>query len=552
MKYRFQWNFPLFFSPHDSDKLYSASNHLHVSTDEGQSWKTISPDLTRDDKSKQKSSGGPITQDNTSVEYYCTIFAAAESPLQADVIWTGSDDGLVHITQDGGNNWQNVTPKALPEWAQINSMEADPFEAGGVYLAATRYKSGDYTPYLFHTKDYGKTWRRIDQGIDRKHFTRVIRADVKEQGFLYAGTESGIYYSKDNGASWQSFQLNLPIVPITDLAVKGNDLIIATQGRSLWILDDLDLLRQHEQMNKSANFHLYQPQETYRTTGRQNKKVIGAGMNKINGVATHFKLPKLEDSTEVRLTYHTKEGDLIREFSNKAKKKNDPKKRGVLKVEEGDNIFAWNMRYPDAEGFDGMILWWASMAGARILPGEYKVLLHIDDRMEEQTFLVLADPRAEGTIVDMQAQFDFHKSISDKITEAHSAIGDMKNIAKQLDDFTGRLDKEEEKFKPLFTQADTIKSQLKAVTEALYQTQNQARQDPLNFPIKLTNKLAHLTSLMGNTDYAPTSQMIAVKDEMNALIDVELAKYRRILAEDVPQFNVIVREAEIGVIQVKR
>lgn len=552
MKYRFQWNFPLFFSPHDSDKLYTASNHLHVSTDEGQSWKTISPDLTRDDKSKQKSSGGPITQDNTSVEYYCTIFAAVESISEAGTIWTGSDDGLVHITQDNGVNWQNVTPENLPEWAQINSMEADPFNAGGVYLAATRYKSGDYSPYLFHTKDYGKTWQRINQGIDKQHFTRVIRADPKQQGLLYAGTESGIYFSEDDGLNWQSLQLNLPIVPITDLVVKGNDLVVATQGRSIWILDDLHILRQHKNVSTNAKMHLYQPQETYRTTGRQNKKVVGAGVNKVNGVVTHFTLPKLEDSTEVRLTYHTENGNLIREFSNKAEKKNDPKKRGLLKLEEGDNVFHWNMRYPDAESFEGMILWWASMSGARILPGEYRVQLHIEEEMQEQNFTVLADPRAEGTLADMQAQFDFHKSISDKITESHTAIGEMKKITKQLDDFTGRLDKEGEQFKPLFTQADTIKSQLKAVTEAMYQTKNRARQDPLNFPIKLTNKLAHLTSLMGNTDYAPTSQMVAVKEEMNAAIDVELAKYRRVLEVDVPEFNEMVREIGVGVIRVEK
>ncbi len=551
MKYRFQWNFPLFFSPHDSDKLYTASNHLHVSTDEGHSWKTISPDLTRDDKSKQKSSGGPITQDNTSVEYYCTIFAAVESELEAGTIWTGSDDGLVHVTQDNGENWQNVTPTALPEWAQINSMEADPFNAGGVYLAATRYKSGDYTPYLFHTKDYGKTWQRINQGIDNEHFTRVIRADKKQKGLLYAGTESGLYFSENDGMSWKSLQLNLPIVPITDLAVKGNDLIVATQGRSIWILDDLHILRQHKNVSSSTKTHLYQPQETYRTTGRQNKKVVGAGVNKVNGVVTHFTLPKLADSVEVSLTYHTQNGELIREFSNKAKKKNDPKKRGLLKLEEGDNVFHWNMRYPDAESFDGMILWWASMSGARILPGEYRVQLHVGEEMQEQTFTVLADPRAEGSLADMQAQFDFHKSISDKITESHTAIGDMKKITKQLDDFTGRLDKEDDKFKPLFTQADTIKSQLKAVTEAMYQTKNRARQDPLNFPIKLTNKLAHLTSLMGNTDYAPTTQMVAVKEEMNAAIDAELAKYRRVLEVDVPKFNEMVREIGVGVIQVE-
>ena len=549
LKYRFQWNFPLFFSPHDSDKLYTASNYLHVSTDEGQSWQTISPDLTRNDKNKQKSSGGPITQDNTSVEYYCTIFAAVESPLEQGTIWTGSDDGLVHVTRDGGANWTNVTPTGLPEWAQINSMEADPFNAGGVYLAATRYKSGDYAPYLYHTADYGQTWRKIVNGIDRQHFTRVIRADQKQQGMLYVGTETGMYYSTDNGASWRPLQLNLPVVPITDLAVKGDDLVVATQGRSVWILDDLHILRQQKKDRNRRQMHLYQPTDTYRTVGRQNEKVTGAGMNKVNGVVTHFYLPETPDSTEIRLTYHTPAGDLIREFSNKAKKKNDPEKRGYLETKAGDNIFHWNLRYPDADRFEGMILWWADMSGPRVVPGDYRVRLHLGDEMQEQKFTVLADPRAEASQADMQKQFDFLQEVRAKINEAHTALGNIKKVRKQLDDFTGRLDKENEAFKPLFAQADSIKAHLKPVEEALYQTKNRARQDPLNFPIRLTNKLAHLTSLLTNSDYAPTEQMYGVKEEMTQLIDRQLAEYRRITEEEIPVFNRMVREAEIGVIR---
>lgn len=550
LKYRFQWNFPIFFSPHDSDRLYAASQYLHVSTDEGHSWQTISPDLTRNDKARQQSSGGPITQDNTSVEYYCTIFAAAESPLEKGVIWTGSDDGLLHITKDNGENWENVTPKILPEWTQINSIEADPFNAGGLYVAATSYKSGDYAPYLFKTKDYGKTWQKITQGIDNEHFTRVIRSDQKQKGLLFAGTESGMYYSTNDGMNWHSLQSNLPIVPITDLAVKGNDLVVATQGRSLWILDNLHLLRQQSQAGNSNKVHLYQPAETYRTLGKQNKKVKGAGVNKVNGVVTHFRLPKMTDSTEVKLTYHTSNGNLIKEFSNQAKKKNDPEKRGHLEAKEGENVFNWNMRYPDAEDFEGMILWWASMAGPRVVPGEYIVRLHYDDEMQEQKFTVLADPRAEASLADMQAQFDFLQDISEKITEAHSAMGDMKKITKQLQDFTKSLDKAEEKYQAIFAQSDSIIAELKSVQEALYQTKNRARQDPLNFPVRLTNKLAHITSLLQNNDYAPTTQMIGVKEEMSAAIDVELAKYKKVLEKQIPEFNRLVNESGIGLIRV--
>ncbi|MCB0585059.1 MAG: glycosyl hydrolase, partial [Phaeodactylibacter sp.] len=220
MKYRFQWNFPIFFSPHHPDKLYAASNHLHVSYNGGQSWELISPDLTRNDSTRLGPSGGPITKDNTGVEYYCTIFAAMESPYEEGLLWVGSDDGLIHLSRDAGRNWENVTPSTMPEWMMINSIEPDPFTKGGAYIAGTRYKMGDYRPYLYKTKDYGKSWQLITNGIEKEHFTRVVRADPKQKGLLYAGTESGMYISFDDGASWSEFQLNLPVVPVTDLAVK--------------------------------------------------------------------------------------------------------------------------------------------------------------------------------------------------------------------------------------------------------------------------------------------------------------------------------------------
>ncbi|MBO0720895.1 MAG: glycosyl hydrolase, partial [Blastocatellia bacterium] len=246
MKYRFQWNFPIVFSPHDPVTLYVGSNILFKSTNEGQSWQAISPDLTRNDKTKQGPSGGPITKDNTSIEYYCTIFTLMESSVQKGVIWTGSDDGLVYLTRDGGNKWDNVTPREMPEWIQINSIEASPHDAGTAYFAATMYKSDDFRPYLYKTKDYGKTWKKIVNGIPDNAFTRVIREDPNRRGLLYAGTETGMYVSYDEGESWRSLQLNLPVVPITDLAVhkREKDLVAATQGRGFWVLDDLSLFHQ--------------------------------------------------------------------------------------------------------------------------------------------------------------------------------------------------------------------------------------------------------------------------------------------------------------------
>ena len=267
MKYRFQWNFPIMFSKHDPNKLYTFSNHVHMSTNEGQSWELLSDDLTRNDPTKLVSSGGPITQDNTGVEYYCTIFAAGESPLKEGLMWVGSDDGLIHLTQDGGKSWNNVTPAQMPEWNMINSIEPSAFDEGTCYVAATRYKMGDFKPYLYKTTDYGQTWTEITNGIEDEHFTRVLREDPNRKGLLYAGTETGMYISFDDGANWRSFQLDLPIVPITDLTIKDENLIVATQGRSLYIIDDLSVLHQLEVADNNTDFKLFAPKDSYRTKG---------------------------------------------------------------------------------------------------------------------------------------------------------------------------------------------------------------------------------------------------------------------------------------------
>ena len=266
-RYRFQWNFPIFFSPHNPKRLYSAGNALFVTENEGASWEQISPDLTTNDKSKQKSSGGPITQDNTSVEYYCTIFTATESALEKDLLWTGSDDGLVHVSQDGGKNWTNVTPAAAPKWMMWNAIETHPTKKGVAYITGTRYKLDDFAPYIYKTTDYGKTWTLIVSGIAPLHFTRVMRADHKRDGLLYAGTEYGMYISYDDGASWKPFQLNLPMVPITDLTIKDNDLIVATQGRAFWVLDDLTTIQQYDPGITSKKLHVFPVNEVWRIPG---------------------------------------------------------------------------------------------------------------------------------------------------------------------------------------------------------------------------------------------------------------------------------------------
>lgn len=546
MKYRFQWNFPVFFSPHNSKKLYAASNHLHVSYDEGRSWEIISPDLTRNDSTRLVSSGGPITQDNTGVEYYCTIFAVTESPVKEGLLWAGSDDGLVHVSKDGGKNWENVTPKGMPEWMMINSIEIDPFNEGGVYIAGTRYKLGDYQPYIYKSEDYGQTWNRINKGIDEQHFTRVVRADPNREGLLYAGTETGMYVSFDDGKNWQSFQMNLPIVPITDLAIKDDHLVAATQGRSFWMVDDLTILHQLEEKDRTTKMKLFQPRPSLRMPGSQNKKNIHAGLNHPGGVMVNFFLKeKPADSVLVTLAFMEMDGDTIKTFSSKAKEKAEK-----LELKAGGNMFRWDMKYADAKKFKGMVLWWGSMSGPVALPGFYKVALNLDGIIQEQTFEILANPLSESSDADREAQFAFLMEVRDKVTEAHEAINDIRDIKDQLNNISDRLKKDEDK-KEIIDKAKSLKKQLTEVEEALYQTKNRSRQDPLNYPIRLTNKLAHLNSLNSIGDFRPTKQSYQVKKELTEAIDNELDKYRSIKENVLPELNDLIRKEGVNGVLLK-
>ncbi|GAB5551361.1 MAG: hypothetical protein Sapg2KO_09520 [Saprospiraceae bacterium] len=550
MKYRFQWNFPIYFSPHNSKKIYTLSNHVHVSTDGGQSWELASPDLTRNDPSKLQTSGGPITQDNTGVEYYCTLFAGLESPYEEDLLWVGSDDGLIHVSKDGGGNWENVTPKGMPEWMMINSIDADPFNKGGAFVAGTRYKLGDYQPYLYHTKDYGKTWKLIVNGIPNDHFTRVVRADPKREGLLYAGTETGMYISFDNGANWQAFQLNLPIVPITDLTIKNDNLIAATQGRSLWMIDDLTIIHQANEEVAKKDFFLFKPMDSYRMGGggrRGGGSSKTEGTNHPGGVMVSMYLKEAPaDSVKVDLSIHEMDGSLIKSFSNKAK----DRRQRLPELKAGGNTFNWNMRYPDAESFDGMILWAGSMAGPMAVPGDYKVKLKVGDIEQEQTFTILKDPRSETTMAGFQEQFDFLIDVRDKVSEAHIAIKDIRTIKDQLNHFKGLWQGQEDR-KDLIDKANEIDKAISIIEKELYQTKNRSRQDPLNYPIKLTNKLAHLNSLNGRGAFPPTKQSYEVKEAISKQIDKQLGEFEAIKANELPAFNRMVKEKAVDAILLK-
>ncbi len=551
LKYRFNWNFPILFSKHYSGRLYAASNYLHKSTDGGQSWQVISPDLTRNDSTKLGPSGGPITKDNTSVEYYCTIFAVAESATRPGVIWTGSDDGLIYLTRDDGAHWENVTPPQMPAWIQINSLEADPFHEGGLYVAATAYKSGDYRPYLYKTEDYGLSWRLLVDGIGEEDFTRVVRADSERQGLLYAGTERGMYVSFDDGRSWQSLQLNLPEVPITDLAVKGNHLVAATQGRSLWVLDDLSLLRQLSPEVDKREVHFFEPAAPYRMEGGQAaRSSFRYGVNEANGLRLHFYLPRWNEKDTLTLRFLDANGREIRSFSSQR----EGEEEAIGDLKQGANYFLWDLRYPKAKDFPGMIFWWGSLQGPKVAPGRYRLswtYRSAEGKIEagQLPFEVKQDPRSLVSSQEIQQQVDFAVEILDKVSEAHEAILEMRDLRQQLKNYQSRL-KGKEGLEEVLALAEQIDSSLLELEQKLYQTKNRSAQDPLNFPVRLTNKLAHLNAIMG-ADYPPTQQAMAVKEELERAVDEVLTAFRQMKERDLQQFNRLMREKQVDAVILK-
>ena len=553
MKYRFQWNFPIHFSKHNPKKLYTFSNHVHLSEDEGQSWKVISPDLTTNTPEKLKSSGGPITQDNTGVEYYCTIFAANESPIKEGLIWVGSDDGLLHLTRNGGENWENVTPKDLPEWLMVNSIEPSAFDPAVCYVAGTLYKTGNFKPYLYKTVDYGKNWSLITNGIDSEHFTRVLRADPLKKGLLFAGTETGMYISHDDGISWNPFQLNLPIVPITDLTIKNGSLIVSTQGRGIWILDDLTVIHQINPNTINQEIKLFKPKKSYRildsggleeVLGKSDNLFLTQGTNLANGVIIHFNIKRYDSVMDkVAISIKEKDGTLIKKFSNRDK-------NNKLKVKKGGNTFVWNTLYNGPETPKDMIFWSASFDGAKAVPGEYKVVLEKNQLSEEQDFTILPDPRSEVSISQMKKQFDFINNINKTVDRAHRAIKNIRIICKKLKDFVDNYS-DVQKYSDLMNKAKSLSKSLNDVEKTLYQTQNKSAQDPLNFPIRLTNKLGYLNSLVANSDFPPTNQDELVRIELTNKVNFYLSTYDKLVSEDLENFNKAFAELNLDYLTIK-
>lgn len=539
VKYRFQWNFPLLYSRHDNNRLFAAGNQVFVSNNEGQSWNAISPDLTRADPATLGASGGPITKDNTGVEYYGTIFAIAESALDAKTIWAGSDDGRIHITQDGGSQWREVTPSAAPKDMLWNALIANPFEAAGVYAVGTRYKLGDRRPYLYRSLDGGSSWREITRGIAAQHFTRALAADPIRRGVLFAGTERGVYLSEDDGENWRAFQLNLPIVPITDLQVRDGDLIAATQGRGFWLLDDLSPI---QQPSTAAALKLYAPRRSYRLDASTDDKPLGRGSNPPAGTLLYFRLPRTATAADtLSLSFSTLDGEPIIAFARKPKpaeiKDEKPSVKQDLRLlpaQAGLNRFAWDGRYPAAERFDGAVLWGAdTLPAPRVVPGRYRATLRFGDQSQSTEFEILADPRSATTAEQFLAQLEAANAVSAKLTAVHQRVGKLTVLGEALKTLTIRV-----KDQPaLLSAAELLEKQRAVATDVLYQTKLKSEQDPLNYPVRLNNKLATLLGYITYGDYPPTDAQLALKTDLFARTDVALAAADEVLNAGVSELN---------------
>jgi hypothetical protein len=462
----------------------------------------------------------------------------------------------------------------MPEWVQINSIEASPFDAATAYVAATMYKWDDFKPYLYKTNDYGKTWKKITTGIPENAFARVIREDPNKRGLLYAGTETGLYLSFDDGATWQSMQFNLPVVPITDLVVqkRDRDLVVATQGRSFWVFDDLPLIHQLMDaggLKPTSDNKLFKPEDAYRTQGsggQPQPATATVGKNPPNGVVVYYSL-KEKPTTDVVLEFFSANGKSIRKFTASAKPQPSPdtgqqtqatSEEGPrfggppprLTTDVGLNRFVWDMRYEDAVRFPGMILWAGDIRGPKVVPGSYQLKLTVAGNTMTESFEVKPDPRLATTPADYAKQLDLGLKIRDKLTETHNTIIQIRDIRRQVDDLLKRV-KDQPNGKVVNDAGSNLSKSLTTVEEALYQTKNQSNQDPLNFPIRLNNKLAALAGVVNSPDSAPNDQSYEVYQELTSQIDAELQKASAIMRTDVTAFNQLVKEQTVPAVVVR-
>jgi photosystem II stability/assembly factor-like uncharacterized protein len=558
MKYRFQWSFPLVFSPHDPKLLYAGANVLMATRDGGHSWTAMSPDLTRDDKTKQGPVGGSLTKDNTAVEYYDTIFTIDESTVAKGQIWVGSDDGLIHLTRDAGKTWADVTPKDFPEFIRVNCIAASPFDAGTAYVAGTMYLTDDFRPFLYQTTDFGKTWTKIVNGIPGDDFTRTIRPDPKQKGLLIAGTEAHLYISYDDGAKWLPFQLNLPNVPVTDVQFqkREDDLVIATQGRGFYVMDNMPLVRALEpgKMAADAALTVLPLKDTYRYAGGGGfgAAPTGAGANPPAGAAIYYML-KAKPAGDVTIKVTDAGGKLVTSFTSKAEPKEptgleeDEERRPTPKpgVKVGMNRFVWDLRYADATKFPGMILWAAGTRGPMVVPGTYTVEVMADGHASKQAVVVKADPRVASTTEDYAKQLELALKVRDRFSAANQAVIDIRGAKAQLNGYAAKAGPK------LAAEAKRISEELGVVEDAIYQTKLRANEDALNFPIRINNKLGSLLGTVMASNGAPTTQSYAVFEVLSGQLQVQLEKLKGIVGGDIVGFNRMVKEQDIPAITVK-
>jgi len=569
MKYRFSWTFPIAFSPHDPNVLYTAGNIVFRSTDEGTNWETISPDLTRNDPDKQLISGGEVTKDSGAAEVYCTVYSFVESPHEPGVLWAGSDDGLVHVSKDAGKSWEDVTPSEIPPFTMIHTIEASPHDPAAVYVAATGYKNDDNRPMLFKTGDYGKTWRKITDGIPEYDFTRVVREDPGRRGLLYTGTETGVYVSVDDGESWQSLKGNLPVVPVYDLDVKEGDLVAGTHGRSFWILDDVSPLHQITDEIARASIHLLRPRDTYRllsqsgheptakrgknyslsmlgigaasyqrpvSDGSARRVWLDAGENPPDGVIMGYYF-KEEPEGEVTLTITDSEGTEAGRFSNED---------DGLPVSAGMNRFVWDMRYPDAEpmpGGDTETKGGPVRNGPLAPPGTYEATLSAGGEIHKQIFALLKDPRSDATQEELEEQFDLLIKVRDKLSQTRRAVGRARSLGDQVAEWERRAEGEPQ----IAEAAGTINDKLSAIELELAQDNRQGKVRRME-RARLNEKLGELPAVVSSTDARPTQGCYDVFDDLSVRVDAQLDNLQEVVDTDIRQFIEILREMEIPLV----
>ena len=556
--HRFNWTEPILFSPHDPNVIYTAGEQVYKSTDQGMSWNAISPDLTRNDKSKQGASGGPITKDNTSVEYYDVVFALAESPVQKDLIWAGTDDGLVQLTRDGGKTWTKVTPKGMPEWSLVSLIEASPFDAGTAYVAVDLHKLDNLHPMIFRTQDFGKTWAQITKGIPDDAYTHAVREDPKRKGLLYAGTEQGVYVSFDDGAQWQPLQLNLPRTPIHDLVIKDDDLVVATHGRSFWVLDDVEPLRQLSAESAKQDVIFYRPATSYRLQwpGEVPRRQP-VGENPPQGSVFDYYL-KEKPKDAVTLEIFDSQGKLVRKYVSKAEKKTEEqppewpdqtKPPELIPAEAGMNRFAWDQHYQDPVQVPGAFYAGNPPQGPRVLPGTYQVKLTVAGKSATQPLEIKLDPRIKVSQADLEKQLELGLKVRQRNTDLHNAVNQIHELRAQLKALEYRLS-QDAKSKDVVAAAKALDAKMTPVEEQLIQTKLKSSEGNLNYPTMLNEQFYTLTSSVGGADAAPTQPQYEVFDMLSKQLDEQLGKWQAIVSQDVPALNELMKKNNVPAVEV--